>query len=154
MYLVKADYKNRISTDLLNIIIAESGNNGDDILATVSKIAEDTISTLAGVLYSLTAEYAKTGAQRNHLILSWALSIACYEIYQRIPDESVPEKVIKNYNDTITSLEKCSMGKYPLALPPRAEDTPAVAGAGDEITTTDGNGLRRIGSLPRRTNNM
>lgn len=157
MYIQKADYKNRIDTDLLNLVISEGNNNGDDVLATVSQIAENTIDTTAGVLYDLSAEFGKIGAARNYLILSWALSIALYEIYQRIPDESVPEKVIKNYEDTYDNLEQCSKGKFPLKLPPRTDN----AGTGDtteqaegETVNEQGAGLRRIGSETKRTHRI
>lgn len=150
MYVKKEDYKNRIAPELLEQIIIDADNNGDDILATASKIAEDTIDSTAGVLYDFTEEFAKEGTDRNHLVLQWALSLAVYEIYQRIPDEEVPKKIIKNHDDTLTSLENCSKGKYPIKLPPRTEDQPETTGNAEEVTTT-GIGLRRIGSQPKRT---
>ena len=157
MYVTKADYKNRIATDLLNIVITEGENNGDDILATVSQIAENTISTFAGVLYDLSGELAKATTERNYFILSWALSIATYEIYQRIPDESVPDKVIKNYNDTMDALERCANGKLALQLPAVTvnDGTPENEGTGEnETVNADGQGLRRIGSAAKRSHRI
>src|SRR5687768_17399491 len=101
MYINKIDYKTRLSSDLLNRIIMEEQSTGEDILETVSKAAEDTITTLAGVLYNVTDEWIKPPEERNGLILSWALSISCYWLYQRIDDEDVPAKVIKNYEDVL-----------------------------------------------------
>lgn len=150
MYVVKADYKSRINIDLLNRILAEGESNGDDLLATASKMAEDTISTLAGVLYNIGNELEKAGAQRNHLILLWALNLATYQVYQRIDDEEVPEKVIKNYDDTMEDLIKVSKGQYPLNLPARV-DEPAGGTGGDEGVITDGSGLRRMGSQAKRS---
>jgi hypothetical protein len=153
MYLLKADYKSRISTDLLNKIISEGASDGSDVLATVGKIAEDTISTLAGVLYDTAPELAKAGALRNYMLLSWALSIACYEAYQRIDDEQIPEKVIKNYNDAMADLEKVSQGKKVLNLPPKpvGEDE---GGGGEGDTQTQGHGLRRIGYKEKRSHEV
>jgi hypothetical protein len=154
MYIVKADYKTIISTPLLDTIIRESENDdGTDLLQVASKIAEDTIITKAGVLYDIMPEFTKAGADRNFMILSLAISIAGYWLYQRIDDEQVPEKVIKNYNDALTTLEQVSIGKEPLLLPPRNDDDGSTGG-GDEGVTTDGTGLRRIGSQPRRTHQM
>lgn len=157
MYIIKTDYKTRISTDLLDRVIAEGASNGDDILAAVSKIAEDTIGTLAGVIYDIAPEFAKAGVLRNHLIMVWALNIATYNIYQRIDDEEVPEKVIKNYDDTMEDLIKVSQGKFPLNLPAKPEppaDPGAGGGGGGEDVATDGNGLRRIGSAEKRSHRI
>lgn len=154
MYIVKADYKTIISTPLLDTIIRESENDdGTDLLQVASKIAEDTIITKAGVLYDIMPEFTKAGTDRNFMILSLAISIAGYWLYQRIDDEQVPEKVIKNYNDALTTLEQVSIGKEPMLLPPR-NDGGGSTGGGDEGVTTDGTGLRRIGSQPRRTHQM
>lgn len=149
MYVTKTDYKRRIDADLLNQIITEGSNNGDDLLADVSKAAEDTIGTLAGVLYDLATEFQNAAAQRNGLVLTWAINIATYELYQRIDDEQVPEKVIKNYDDTMEDLVKVSKGQYPLNLPPKPADP--VQGEGTEGVGTEGAGLRRIGSQKKRT---
>lgn len=152
MYIIKTDYKTRISTDLLDKIISEGSSNGDDILAEVNKTATDTIDTLAGVLYDLSGEWEKTDAARNGLVLSWALSIACYWLYQRIDDEQVPEKVIKNYEETMDALENVSKGKFPLNLPPR--DAGGGGGGGEEGPVIDGKGLRRIGSRQPRSHTI
>lgn len=150
MYLQKTDYKTRISTDLLDLVIAEGSSNGDDLLATASKIAEDTINSTAGVLYDFNAEFAATGGVRNGKILSWALSIAVYELYQRVPDANVPQKAIKNYDDTMTELSKCAMGKFPLKLPTAVQE-PLEGSGPDGPVEGDGNGLRRIGGPARRS---
>lgn len=151
MYVVKTDYYSRISTDLLNRIIQEAANNGDDLLATCSKFAEDTIATHANVIYDTSAEWAKAGAERNGLLLVWAINIATYNVYQRIDDEEVPQKVIKNFDDTMEDLQKVSSGKYPLSLPPKQLPGEGTGGSGGEDVVTDGGGLRRMGSQPKRS---
>jgi hypothetical protein len=153
MYITKSDYKSRISTDLLDTIISEGESNGDDVLQIVSHIAEDTISTRAGVLYNLSNEWNKTATERNGLIFSWALSISTYWMYQRIDDEDVPAKVIKNYEDTLDALELVSNGKHPLNLPPNTS-TPEGSNGGDELPVIDGSGLRRIGSRTPRSHSI
>lgn len=151
MYVIKSDYKNRISTDLLDKIIQEGAENGDDILAHASKTAEDTISSRAGVLYDINPEFAKTTTDRNFLVLMWALNIAIYIIYQRIDDEEVPEKVVKNYDDTMDELADISKGKSSINLPPKPADEDEGTGAGDEQASTSGTGLRRFGSAAKRS---
>lgn len=147
MYVVKADYKGRITTTLLDQIIQEGASDGTDVLQTASKTAEDTVASACGVLYNISDELTKAGTYRNFLILSWCTSIALYWIYQRIDDEDVPAKVIKNYEDAINDLEKVSRGTYRLNLPPR--ETNAGGGSIGDIQT-DGIGLRRMGSQKKR----
>ena len=156
MYVVKSDYKTIISTALLATIIKETdADTGQDILQNLSRIAEDTITIKAGVLYNILPEFSKTGTDRNFMILSLAISIAGYWLYQRIDDEEVPAKVIKNYNDAMNTLDEISRGKEPLNLAPKpsGENNTTESGAGEQVVT-DGNGLRRIGSQPRRSHQV
>jgi hypothetical protein len=154
MYIQKVDYKSRISTDLLDKIIQEGGDTGEDILATASKMAEDTISTQAGVLYDIAPEFDKTGLQRNHLIVKWALSLAVYEAIQRLDDETIPEKHIKNHDDTMEDLKQVALGKYPLNLPPKQADAGGEKSGGEETVITQGKGLRRVGSQAKKTHQV
>ena len=146
MYIEKADYTGRIDTGLLNLLIAEDEVN---ILKAANKKAVDTISTKAGVVYDVSGELAKTGADRNGYILGLAISIALYEIYMRSDNEEAPAKVIKNYEDDMEELDKVSRGKSPLQLPAKTFTTTNTEG--DDTRTTTGHGLRRFGSLKKKT---
>ena len=150
MYIEKADYRTRIDVTLFNMLLAEDETN---ILADCSKVAEDTISTYAGMLYDMDTELAKTGPARNAYIKSLAIAIALYEVYQRADDETVPEKVIKNYNETMSDLHKISNGKKSLNIPAPLPPADAVT-AGDQTASTTGVGLHRIGSNKKRTHQV
>lgn len=147
MYVLKTDYIGRISASLLDILIAE---NPDQIIEDASKETEDTIASMAGVLYDIAPEFVKVGPERNYYILSLAKSIGLYFIYQRADDEQIPDKVIKNYDDAMDDLEKISVGKKALDLPPKVDTTGATSG-GDGGADTTGTGLRRMGSQAKRT---
>lgn len=151
MYLTKPDFIGRISMSLLDILIAE---NESQIITNVSKEVEDTISTMVGVLYDVAPELLKTSTQRNGYLLGIAKSIGLYLIYQRADDESIPEKVIKNYDDAMNDLEKISNGKKVLSLPPKPKETTEGSGGGDEGVATEGMGLRRMGSQKKRTHQV
>ncbi|MCX6210130.1 MAG: DUF1320 family protein [Bacteroidetes bacterium] len=153
MYVTKGDYKSKISVELLDILLAEDENG---ILAMSSKTAEDTIATTAGVLYNVADEFTKTTTARNYYLLNLAIDIALYNIYQRSDDEQVPEKVIKNHDDALEALQKISIGKQALNLPPPTVNVNVTVNNGDgsETVTTGGTGLRRIGSQPKRTHNI
>lgn len=151
MYLVKTDYAARISMALLDILIAE---NPQAIIEATSNEAQSTIATFVGVLYDIAGELAKTGADRNGYILSLAKSIGLYFIYQRADNETIPEKVIKDYDDAMKALEKISTGSKVVDLPPKV----VVVGEGTEGTTdnagTEGTGLRRMGSATKKTHQI
>lgn len=143
MYLKKEDYRGRITAELLDQITGQTTEERDNVLADADKSARDIIDSYVGVLYTTSAEFSKTGAERNYQILNWAINIALYLLYQKISDYEVPEKIIKNYDDTIEDLQKISMGKTRINLPPiePTEQDPSV-------------GLRRIGSSEKRSHNI
>ena len=147
MYVQRTDYIGRISASLLDIIIAD---NADGIIEAVSKEAEDTIASMAGVLYDIVPEFAKTSTARNYYILSLAKSIGLYFLYQRADDQQIPEKVIKNYDDAMDDLEKISTGKKAIDLPAKVDSSGAASG-GEGGADTTGTGLRRMGSQAKRT---
>lgn len=149
MYLEKADYT-RIDSGLLQLLLTQDEN---EILSAANKIAIDTIKTKVGVLYNITAELEKTADARNGYILSLAMSIGLFEIYQRIDSEDIPKKVIKNYDDAMDTLDDISKGKSPLDLPAKGSENDGTPGS-DDVVGTVGKGLRRIGSLPRRTHSI
>ena len=149
MYIVKTDYRGRMSTELLDQIINTLGGEDVQTLTDASKAAVDIITSYSSSLYTLTAEFAKTGADRNYQVLTWAINIALYLLYQKISDYDVPAKVIKNYDDTIHDLQKLSMGKIKVNLPPIVGDNTVENGADGA-----GIGLRRIGSTEPRSHNI
>jgi len=151
MYVLKTDYIGRITMSLLDILLAE---DSDTILADVSKEAEDTIATMCGGLYDIMPELSLTGSARNGYILGIAKNIALYYIYQRADDESIPEKIIKNYDDAMHDLTKISTGKQILNLPPKPADKTEEVDPTVENAGTNGNGLRRIGSALKRTHHI
>ncbi|MCZ2223005.1 MAG: hypothetical protein LC122_05180 [Chitinophagales bacterium] len=148
MYVVKADYKGRISTDLLNMLLAEDEGA---ILEQSSKVAEHTIAAMVGKLYNVANEFAKVGSERNYYLLSLAINIALYQIYNIADDEQVPEKIIKNYDDTIMTAKISRKSK--LSLPPFIVENSGTD-ATDEKAGTTGTGLRRYGSIKKRTHNI
>lgn len=150
MYIVKNDYKSRIGTELLNLIltrIVDDTEGADEvaILTDISKTAVDIITGYACKMYDIVPEFAKTSTARNYQILNWAINIALYLIYQRIEDYDVPAKVIKNWDDTTDDLQKLSIGKFQINLPA------ASTSDGDGSGADTGIGLRRIGSNKPRT---
>lgn len=151
-YLLKTDYAGRISMALIDILIAEDAAG---IIAATSAEAESTVKTFCKNLYDIEGEFVKTDADRDGYILSLCKSIGLYFIYQRADDESIPEKVIKNYDDAMKALELISTGKKVIGLPPAPvvpgdEDT----GSDTENAGTTGTGIRRMGSAAKKSHQI
>lgn len=119
-FLQKTDYKGWISTDLLNQITG----NDDTALETPEEIAEQRIKDACAAKYSIDSEFAKTSTSRNRTLLRWMLCLSVYYIYHDIPDNDVPARVIKDYDDCIAELEQIATGKLSVEL--------------DRIVETDG----------------
>jgi len=152
MYIQKEDYRTRITSELLKMVTEQDGGLEEDILSDADKFATGIIATYAGVLYDINSEFDKSGADRNYLILGWGVNIAVYILYQRIADEQVPDKVIKNYDDTINDLQALSKGNLPVNLPPVTDSTGSgPATSGDGSITLQNTGLRRMGSRTPRS---
>jgi hypothetical protein len=88
-------------------------------------------------------EFAKTGANRNQALLRWVKCLVLYYLYERIPDALVPERVIKNYDDTMEMLNKISDGKMNCTLAQLQESD--TDGNAEPLTKT------RWGSQPVRS---
>lgn len=140
MYIQQTDYKGRISYDLLQMAIEED----DEVLTYCSKIAEDSLKGYLGQLYDIDPELEKTALNRNYQLLSWALSIAVYHIFLRLPDVDIPEKVKKDYDECITDLADISKGKFTINLPARQDEEPQG----------EGEGLRRMNTVAPRTHRI
>ena len=48
--------------------------------------------------------------------MRWTIAIVIYTIYARIPDDEVPERVIKDYDDAIRELELIQQGRLSCTL--------------------------------------
>ena len=50
------------------------------------------------------------------------MNLAVYFFYERIPDEQVPARVVKNYDDTRSDLDKIARGKLSVTLTHLTDD--------------------------------
>ena len=106
------DYKTRVTPRILDLLTGDA----DQLIDVAESEAAQTITDRLGERFDLTAEFAKTGSSRNRSLMRWAITIAIYIIYARVPDEQIPERVIKDYDDTIRELELLQQGKLGCSL--------------------------------------
>ena len=144
-YLIKADYKSMMRTYRLDQILEADDEDEETILNDAEVDALGVISFYLSNYYNLDTEFAKVGAARNAILVRWAKVLVIYFIYERVPDESVPERVIKNYDDVIKQLEAVNgADKNVPGLNPKTTV--------DEEGNTEVVTKRRWGSRPRRSN--
>jgi len=94
--------------------------------------AESEVESHLAQRYHIRPELDKTGTERHKLLLQITRSIAIWNLYQLT--ETIPNKVVKRYDDAIRLLRDIAKGTIimpgvPSALPPSA-GTPA----GDQIS--------------------
>ena len=138
MFLTLADYQERISDSDLEQITEGNSTRRDS----ATKSAAGMIKEKLGGRYDVEPELAKTGTQRNEALRIWMLALACYFLYARIPDDQIPERIVKDYDDAMSDLDKIASGKIRTSLP--------------EKTAEDGTVKRafRMGSNEARSHNM
>ena len=114
VFLTKPDFDSKLSTNILEQI-----TGGDDALLDMAeKTATGIITDLLSGMYDLTAEFAKTEGERHDNLMNWMLNLSTYLLYDRIPDDEVPERVVKDHDDTMESLHLIARGKLPTTLIP------------------------------------
>lgn len=143
MYLTPADLRAKINSVILAQIIGTDTEALTDAEATAAAILTDKLDPH----YDIQAEFDQTGATRHRRVLNWMLSIVAYLLYERIPDDQVPERIIKDYDDTRRELAEIADGKSHVSLPRRLTDQTDQTGQARPKTKF------RWGSIAPRTHN-
>lgn len=140
-FIVYDDYKSFITVDRLEQLI----KNDKSILTDAELYAASTIEDALFERYEIGQELAKVGANRNRTLKMWAIYLALYIIYQRLPESMIPKSVIKNHDDTIDNLEMVTAGKKSINIAVKLG--PDLDGDGIPDPET----VRRWGSSKKRT---
>ena len=112
-FITKSDYYYTIKQNRLDQVLDGDDALLDDAEETAIVVVKDSLS----LYYDTDAIFATTGDARPRQVLRWVKDLALYFIYERIEDELVPERIVKNYNDTLGTLEKIEDGKKQVDLP-------------------------------------
>jgi len=122
-YLTQEDVQSSIRDHRLAHILdnAESTNNVDAFELAASEAQAIVRDHL--INYAIDDELAKTLNDRHKGVVFYMKNITLYILYERIEDDDVPERIIKNYNDTIETLQEISKGKLTIGLPLPEVDT-------------------------------
>lgn len=135
-FITKPDYYTGKRQSVIDQLI----DDDDTILDKAENFAENVVRNHLHH-YDVDTIFSAVGDDRDDMVLQWCINIGLYRIYERADDSFVPESVIKNYDDTMTDLDKISQGRKQVDLPRKLEGE-------DEVPTTK---FRAGGSQPRST---
>lgn len=138
-FISKADYLYQIKTYKLDQITEAT----DSVIDAAEDEAIGIILEMLSGRYDMNLEFGKSGANRNKALLRWVKCLTIYYIYERIPDAMVPDRIVKNYDDTMDMLNKISDGKMNTTLAQLTETD--ADGNAEPLTKT------RWGSVPSKT---
>jgi len=121
-FIVRDDYLHRIQDKHLKMIVEENNNFLEDAEVTAQSVITDALHTR----YDCEVIFSKTGDDRARSVVRWMINLVLYYIHERIPDKFVPERVVKNYDDTTFILFEIADGKKSVDLPrlKNDDDTP------------------------------
>lgn len=145
-YIAKVDYKYMMRTERLDQILEASDEDEDAILDSAENDALGVVRNALSPRYNMDIEFGKSGDARNKVVLRWAKVLVIYYIFERIPDEMVPDRVVKNYNDTLEALKRVEDGKSQVVGLTPVTVTDDLTGQSTPKTRF------RWGSVPKRSN--
>jgi len=112
IFLVKKDLEDKISSQILSQITEDT----DEILDTAEIFAIGYIKDILFDRYDIDTELSKTDTDRHINLVRWLSSIASYHLWGRVLDSEIPERIIKDYDDTRRELEAIASGKRSTTL--------------------------------------
>lgn len=142
-YITENDLKLSIPQKRMNMIIDDETT----LLDYAELIALATVRDALYPYYDVDAIFSLSGTSRKAQVTNWVINLMIYHIYDRIPDKLVPDRVIKNYDDTRKILKEISDGKHSVMLPLLEVD---VDGDGENDIQTK----FRWGSAERRVHDV
>ncbi len=111
-FLTIEDFKHKITTNVLNQITDLDNTVLDDAEKQAIGFITDSLSNK----YDFDYELAITGTDRHVNLLRWLLNLSLYFAYERIPANQVPERIVKNYDDTVGEISLIERGKKQTTL--------------------------------------
>ncbi len=145
MFITKDDLNANIRAYRLSQILDDDTDGV--IVGQVLETAEQLVKDHLFQHYDTEVLFLQSGAARKKNVLGWCRHIAMYQLYERVPDELVPERIVKNYNETMDFLMKVAEGRFPVDLPRRTATDPETGLAAPKTKT-------RWGSQPSRSHNL
>lgn len=117
-FITKADYRASMKVGNLDAML-----EGDDtLLEEAESTAVSQIKDYLFQQYDTDAIFSKIGTDRHPYLVRCCCNIVVKILWERLAMET-PERVTKNYNDTLDYLERLADGKMTADLPAKVTDT-------------------------------
>ncbi len=115
MYVTKEELNSNIYPEIVNMIESGDGQTVDIHISTAMKTVEAKLVKY----YDISAEFQKSGNDRNSLLVNAIKDIAIYHLYSSV--ESITNLRVKRYEQAIEFLKEVQSGKtvlwgVPLAI--------------------------------------
>lgn len=72
--------------------------------------------------FRIAEEMAKRGGSRNASLVRWMSVLSVYYLYQSAPDDEIPERIVKNYDDVLKEIGRVASGIDNTTLAPVTSD--------------------------------
>lgn len=106
-------------TDLLMSIsenaIDKITRNNETKLEDCEEIAIGYLTEKLSSMFQIAGEFSNSS--RNATVVRWCVHLMVYFLYQAVPDNDIPERVIKNYDDVVREIERVASGRDACSLP-------------------------------------
>lgn len=114
-FIDRADYLPKIRDNRLT----QMTNGNSVIIDGAEQTAIQVVSDSLHTLYDVDSIFSKTGTNRDTQVVRWVTNLVLYYLYERIPQNQIPEAVILNYDETTELLKDLELGKRSVQLPLR-----------------------------------
>lgn len=112
-FITEDDYKVHIKDVRLQQMVEENTQIMDDAEDTAIAIVSDALYSR----YDVEGIFALTGDDRPKQVVRWVLNLTLYFLHERLPERLIPDRVLKNYDDTKLTLTSIEDGKKSTRLP-------------------------------------
>ena len=136
IWITESDLKSNLRAYRMNQITDAE----PDVLDQAESEALATVKDALHAHFDVSAIFGSSGSARPQQVVSWMKHIILFKIYERVPDDQVPDRVVKLYDESMKMLDSIAAGERSIDLPRRNN--------ADGIPKTK----FRWGSVPKRTN--
>lgn len=133
VFLTSADFTGILSAG----VITKLGSGFDKAEA----LAVSELDPLRGK-FNIDTELAKAGTIRNKTLVRMMVHITAYYLYNTVPDDEIPQRIIDNWKKELAAIEKIAAGKLNTTLDTLTSET------GQPVT------VFRWGSNPKRSHEV
>lgn len=106
-FLEERDYEVFISPTALQKVMRMNSNQETDSEFLAYSYVNDKLTAS----FKISDEIKKKGDERNPTLVRWMTILAIYFLYQTIPDDEIPDRIVKNYDDVTKEIQRVASGK-------------------------------------------